>query len=125
MDITIKDIFNTSKAISKYLGFIKTFEIKLDEKLDKLINVELNTALEVLQQAEISKIEEKTLLYDAIDCFTKAIELEKKGYKKLIIAYVGLALCHKKLGDIDNIKLALNELIKSDVWSRIKKRRDD
>ncbi len=86
---------------------------------------ELNTALRLLDQSLSSEILEtqKNLLRKARLRFTKALFLEEK-LERSIIAYIGLALCHKGLGDLENIKSTLlNFVNRTDIWNTIEKRK--
>ena len=70
--------------------------------------MELDAALRTLKQSQISLNEQQTLLREARASFNKAIGLEKDE-ERLVIAYIGLSLCHYQLGDIANAKNTLVE----------------
>ncbi|MBO1350207.1 MAG: hypothetical protein EBE86_023810 [Hormoscilla sp. GUM202] len=105
MDINFAVIigaFNAAKSIAEYFGLIES----LGTKVDKLISVELDAAFRTLKQSQISLNEQQTLLREARASFNKAICLEKDD-ERLVIAYIGLSLCHYQLGDIANAKNTL------------------
>ncbi len=90
-----------AKEIAGYLGLIETLNVKID----RLSKSELEAAIRSLEQANNSKNEKESLLREARNRFNQAISLEDN--EKLVLAYIGLSICHKNLGDKDNFFEAL------------------
>ncbi|MDJ0725100.1 MAG: hypothetical protein QNJ38_08320 [Prochloraceae cyanobacterium] len=105
-----------TKAIGNYLGVIDSLEIKIG----KLVNSELDAALRAMKQASISVTETETLLREARSKFNKAVHLEKE--ERLVSAYLGLALCHYQLGDLDNSKATLTEFSELEINLTVKRK---
>jgi exonuclease VII small subunit len=95
-----------AKQIAGYLGLIETLNVKID----RLSKSELEAAIRSLEQANNSKNEKESLLREARNRFNKAISLEDN--EKLVLAYIGLAICHKNLGDKSNFIEALRAIDK-------------
>lgn len=90
-----------AKEIAGYLGLIETLNVKID----RLSKSELEAAIRSLKQANNSKNEKESLLREARNRFNKAISLEDN--ERLVLAYIGLAICHKNLRDRSNFIEAL------------------
>lgn len=90
-----------AKEIAGYLGLIETLNVKID----RLAKSELEAAIRSLKQANNSKNEKESLLREARNRFNKAISLEDN--ERLVLAYIGLAICHKNLKDRSNFIEAL------------------
>ena len=105
-----------AKEIGKLVGLLETSDIKLD----KLLQVELKAGISNLKDAERSNSEkeQKILLRDARGNFQKAAHLEA-GAKKAT-ALIGLALCHRWLGDERNCLSALNAILEINPIKRAK-----
>jgi hypothetical protein len=106
-NMDIKLIFlgvNIGKEIAGCLGIIET----MSSKIDKLCNADFEAGVLAMIQAKISSNEKKTLLREARQYFTKAVSLEKD--ERLAACYLGLAFCHKNLGDENNFILALQTI---------------
>lgn len=95
-----------AKEIAGFLGLIETLNVKID----RLSKSELEAAIRSLEQANNSKNEKESLLREARNRFNKAISLENN--EKLILAYIGLAICHQNLMDKDNFIEALRAVDK-------------
>jgi hypothetical protein len=121
--ISLTTFFAISKAggdifikISKALGLIESIE----SKLDCLMQVEFNAAWKTLIQACNSSAlpqQRDILINDARNGFTKAT-CSQKG-EKLFSAYLGLAICHYLLDDMNNVKTALLEATKISIYKDI------
>ncbi|MEA5553274.1 hypothetical protein VB713_20245 [Anabaena cylindrica UHCC 0172] len=121
--ITLTTFFGISKAggdifikISQALGLIESIE----SKLDCLMQVEFNAAWKTLIQAcNSSALEQQRdiLINDARNGFNKATCIQKG--EKLFSAYLGLAICHYLLNDMNNVKAALLEATKISIYSDI------
>ncbi len=105
-----------SKAIGNYFGIIDSLEIKIG----KLINSELDAALRAMRQASNSDRETQALLREARSKLNKAIYLEKE--ERLVLAYLGLALCHYQLGDINNSQQTLIEFSELEISLTVKRK---
>lgn len=105
-NIDLTSLFNSdlAKAIGKYLGIVED----IDGKINKLIESEYKAGISSLEQAMHSQKEQESLLREARSRLNKAVHLEKGA--KLAMAYLGLAMCHEKLGDEGNAKLALKKI---------------
>lgn len=112
--------FRILKAISSGISFKESWEIKSNVTL--LTRSHLNAAIDIVNQAQISETEFKSLMADAISEFTRALKIEKKN--RLIISYLGLAFCYQLLEDKNKIREILIRLLKDDLWSELNKRRD-
>lgn len=99
-------------AIAEFAGLIEGVE----RKVDKLIQAELETAMDLLGQAHRSSREEINLIRDARLRFTKAANLET-GLRKGIALY-GLAVCHSYFKDYENRNDALIEALNIEPISR-------
>jgi hypothetical protein len=107
MAINIGIIFsgvNLAKGWAEYLGLVES----LDAKLDRLSGAELEAGLRSLEQASNSEVEFRELLREARSRFNKAVSLERS--ERLLLAYIGLALCHHFLDDQTNCVNCLREI---------------
>jgi hypothetical protein len=93
------------KSIAQFAGIIDS----LETKIDRLIRSELNAALRALEQAAASVSEQQSLLRDARAGFNKAVTLET-GHRRAV-ALLGLSLSHYWLGDGENSRRALDEIL--------------
>lgn len=96
---------NFVKSIANFTGLIES----LDVKIDKLSKAEFNAGINSLGQSTFSECERESLLREARVFFNKAISLEKD--ERLILSYLGLAICHFFLGDTNNCKKALEKAL--------------
>lgn len=92
-----------ARSIAEFAGLIET----LGTKIDRLANAEFEAGFRALEQAAISSSEKDSLLREARYRFNKAISLEKE--ERLFLCHVGIAICHKELGDYSNFKISLSE----------------
>lgn len=99
-------------GIAEFIGLVEGVE----RKVDKLIEAELETAMDLLDQAEKSSGEKENLIRDARLRFTKAANLES-GLRKATALY-GLAVCHSYFKDYENRNEALNEILEIEPISR-------
>lgn len=108
----IKTIFlgvNLAKEAAAYFGLIET----LNTKIDSLKKSELEAGIRSLNQAVNSISERPTPLREARARFNKAASLESN--ERLAICYLGLALCHKNLGDDTNFINALRSITNTEL----------
>ncbi|MHC0068133.1 hypothetical protein ACWATR_35475 [Nostoc sp. UIC 10890] len=127
--ITLTALFGASKAtadisirIAKSLKLIESIE----SKVDLLTQVEFNAAWKTLLQAcnSSSSDEQKSVLINnARESFTNATCLEKG--ERLFYTYLGLAICHYLLDDVNNVKTALIEATKVSIYKDIYQQRRD
>lgn len=118
--ITIELIFGVAKNVNNVMSIsskIKEF-LKLSEslkgKINKLINSELNAAIDLIKQAENSSEELQSFyLQNSIIHFNKAKHLEKG--ERLIFVYLGLASSQYFLKDISNTILTLKQFAALDA----------
>lgn len=101
-----------ARSIAEFAGLIET----LGTKIDRLANAEFEAGFRALEQAAISSSEKDSLLREARYRFNKAISLEKE--ERLFLCHVGLAICHKELGDQANFKVSLSEACKVPIATR-------
>ncbi len=113
--------FHVMQGITRAINIKEIWEIQSSIKL--LTNVHLKVAIDILNQAENSTTEFKSLLVDATDEFTRAKHLEKEA-NNLIISYLGLALCYKLLEQKNNVKKTLSELLQEDLWSDLNRNKE-
>ena len=99
-----KEGLSLAEAVAGLLGLVES----IDEKIDALTESELKAGILELDQAINSTSETQSLLRSARGHFNKAIHLEKGS--KLCLAHLGLALCHRFLGDTANATRALEDL---------------
>ena len=92
-----------ARSIAEFAGLIET----IGTKIDRLANAEFEAGFRALEQAAISSSEKDSLLREARYRFNKAISLEKE--ERLFLCHVGIAICHKQLGDLPNFKVSLSE----------------
>jgi hypothetical protein len=121
--ISLTVLFGVSKAtadisirIAKSLKLIESIE----SKIDLLTQVEFNAAWKTLLQAcNSSSLDEQksVLINNARESFTKATCLEKG--ERLFYTYLGLAICHYLLDDMNNVKTALLEAAKVSIYKDI------
>lgn len=105
MDIkSILGGISLAKELAGYLGLYETLSIKID----KLLRTELHAGIKALEQSINSEKEKKELLREARQAFNKASALEKN--ERLILAHIGLAICHKNLGDEKNFVVTLSNV---------------
>jgi hypothetical protein len=102
---TAKTVTGLAQSVARLLGIVQS----LEAKVDRLISSELNAGYRNLEQAYISQNETLTLLREARNSFSKAIDLET-GLRQGL-ALIGLALCHYHLDDDNNYQAALEELV--------------
>ncbi len=92
-------------AVNDYLKLVKS----LDEKVNQLAESQLNSALDFLRQARNSDLPK--VRYDCLNsarvAFTTSLHLEEG--ERLVIAYIGLALCFNQLGDWNNFVSTLKQ----------------
>lgn len=105
-----------TKAIGNYFGIIDSLEIKIG----KLVDSELDAALRAMRQASNSTNEAQTLLREARSKLNKAVHLEKE--ERLVSAYLGLALCHYQLGDVNNSQQTLIEFSELEINLTVKRK---
>ena len=111
MSVDLLTIFIKGASLSfsaaKFSGLI---EDNLSTKLERLVKSEFNSAVCELLQAANSVKEQDSLLREARSRFNKAIQLESGP--RLGLSYLGLAICHKYLGDLKNAHDAIELLSK-------------
>jgi hypothetical protein len=115
--VDIRIIFlgvNLAKEVAGYLGLIET----LKAKIDRLAGSEFDAGIRSLNQAVNSTSERLTLLREARSRFNKAASLEDN--ERLALCYLGLALCHKNLGDEANFLDALNSIARIELTGKAK-----
>jgi hypothetical protein len=95
-----------ARSIAEFAGLIET----LGTKIDRLANAEFKAGFRALEQSAISSSEKDSLLREVRYRFNKAISLEKE--ERLFLCHVGIAICHKELGDLPNFKISLSEACK-------------
>ncbi|ABW33437.1 hypothetical protein [Acaryochloris marina] len=105
MDIGL--IFSAGKVASSIAALTGLID-SVDAKLDRLTKADLSAALISLDQASSSEKETISLLRESRLSFNRAIGLEKNF--RLAVAYLGLSLCHYRLGDCKNSKNSLKEI---------------
>jgi hypothetical protein len=105
---------NLAKEVAGYLGLIET----LNAKIDRLAGSEYDAGIRSLNQAVNSTSERLTLLREARTRFNKAASLEEN--ERLALCYLGLALCHKNLGDEANFLDALNSIAHIELKGKAK-----
>jgi hypothetical protein len=111
-----KGVLDVSIKIAKALELIES----LESKLALLTQVDFNAAWKTLLQAcnsSSSDEQQSILLNDARKSFTKATCFEKG--ERLFYAYLGLAICHFLLNDINNVESALIEATKISIYKDI------
>lgn len=111
-----KGVVGISIRIAKSLKLIESIE----SKVDLLMQVEFDAAWEILVQgcnSSASEQQRNILINDARRGFTKATKFEKG--ERLFYAYLGLAICHDLLDDINNVKPALIEATKISIYKDI------
>jgi hypothetical protein len=94
-----------AKSVAQMMGIMES----LDTKVDRLVKSELNAGFRNLDQAALSQTEQAHLLREARSCFNRAASLET-GYRRSL-ALLGCALCHHHLGDDQNCRKSLEELV--------------
>jgi len=105
--IEIKSILggvSLAKEIAGYLGLYETLSVKID----KLLRTDLHAGIKALEQSAKTDIERKELLREARQAFNRATSLEKN--ERLMLGYLGLAMCHKNLEDERNFVSTLGEV---------------
>jgi hypothetical protein len=93
--------YSLANSIAAFIGITES----IDKKVDRLIHSEYDSGISFLIQAKNSVTEQQTLLREARSSFSKAITLEND--QRLLLSYLGLAMCHQLLHDDANCKLAL------------------
>jgi hypothetical protein len=106
---TVQDIdYVASKLVSAVNNYLKLVK-SLDEKVNQLAESQLNSALDFLKQARNSNLPK--VRYDCLNsariAFTTSLHLEEG--ERLVIAYIGLALCFNQLGDWNNFVSTLQQ----------------
>ncbi len=112
-EINLKEMMitvNFSRSLLLFSGIINS----ISKNLKIIGRNELDTALELLLKQESNNIIEEDIIRKARLEFNKAIYVEKRK-ERLIISYIGLAFCHKYLGDVYNYKDILSRLINSQL----------
>ncbi|MDY7007546.1 MAG: hypothetical protein SWX82_27340 [Cyanobacteriota bacterium] len=97
--------FNAGLKIAELTGFIESSNVKID----KLINTELNSGLQDLQNSErAGNFERKKFFVDeAYKCFTNALKMEKN--ERLFWAYLGYIYCLGCMNERENLRVALKD----------------
>ncbi|MBD2457287.1 hypothetical protein H6G80_24825 [Nostoc sp. FACHB-87] len=124
--ISLMTLFGASKGIIdisiKFAKVLKLIE-SIESKLDILLQVEFNAAWKTLIQgcnSSSSYEQQLFLINDARNGFTKATCIEK--CERLFYAYLGLAICHYLLDDLNNVKICLIEIAKISIYKDIYQR---
>ena len=102
-EIEIADVLEKiigDNTLANYLGLVDSLDVDNKNRHSKF-----DAALRALKQAHFSFNDTKYLIHQAINLFNEAAGLEVK--ERLIRTYIGLAICHSKLGDKINAKNAL------------------
>lgn len=98
-------------AVNDYLKLAKS----LDGKVNQLAESQLNAALDFLRQARDSDLPK--VRYDCLNsarvAFTTSLHLEEG--ERLVIAYIGLALCFNQLGDWNNFLSTLKQFSEKEI----------
>lgn len=98
-------------AVNDYLKLSKS----LDGKVNQLAESQLNAALDFLTQARDSDLPK--VRYDCLNsarvAFTTSLHLEEG--ERLVIAYIGLALCFNQLGDWNNFLSTLKQFSEKEI----------
>ncbi|MBD2188062.1 hypothetical protein [Pseudanabaena mucicola] len=102
-----------ARSIAEFAGLIET----IGTKIDRLANAEFEAGFRALEQAAISSSEKDSLLRESRYRFNKAISFEKE--ERLFLCHVGLAICHKELGDHPNFKISLLQASEVQIHSAI------
>ena len=111
--------FNSGIKIAEITGLIESSNFKID----KLIEKELNSGLQHLQNSEISSnFERKKFFVDeAYKCFTDALSVETN--ERLFLAYLGYIYCLGCMNERENLRDALKEFsckhLQVNFWSSI------
>ena len=92
---------NAARSIAEFLGLIKSDLVVLKQN-------QFETAIRLLEDAVHSEKERTTLLRGARGHFQQAAGLEQ--HLRLAYTFLGLAMCHHHLGDLENSKRALQKL---------------
>jgi hypothetical protein len=100
-----KSAVGLAKSVAEMLGVIQS----LEAKVDRLVRSELNAGFRNLDDACIAADERDSLLREARGCFTKAVGLES-GFRQGL-ALLGCAVCHHHLGDTNNCRRCLSEIL--------------
>ena len=100
---------NFAKSAGELIGLIES----TDSKLDKLIESEYATGIDLIVQAQNSSVRKDELLAQAIPVLTRAKALEQ-GYRKAL-AMLGLSFCHHHLKDYTNAKKTLWDIRKIEI----------
>ncbi len=103
-----------AKSVSELLGLTESIE----EKVDLLLESDLKSGMQELQQAANSITEKTSLLRSARNHFNTAVTFES-GHRKCL-SYIGLATCHFHLRDFPNVCRALDQAleIKSEISTK-------
>lgn len=104
------------KTIGELLGLVELFELKLE----RLLSAEFGAGIRHLKAAQQSNSEgeRKQQLWDARNCFQKAIEVET-GLRKAV-SLLNLACCQGWLGESANKMSALREILHIDIRETLK-----
>ena len=108
--ITVFKGANLAKCLAEYVGIIES----ISSKIDRLAQAEFEAGIRALNQAAKSEKEQSSLLREARNRFNKAISLEKE--ERLALSYLGLALCHYHLGDYENTRDSLRDLLRQEFF---------
>lgn len=91
-----------SISIAKYLDLV-------GDPIEDLKQSQLESAQRMLHDALVSTSEQQSLLRAARDHLYQAVGLEQ--HWRRAVAYLGLAMCHRYLGDRSNCERALREIL--------------
>ena len=110
---TIHSIFlakNLAVSIATYFKLIES----VDDKIDKLISKEYNSAIQMLEQVIYisNPAVYSTMLVSIIDRFNQAIQLEKR--ERQLLAYLGLMICYFYLGEVKALQNIQRKVAKLD-----------
>lgn len=103
MDIAlILACLDLAKSIASFLKLCES----IDSKIDRLLNCDLGAGITALNHAVNSRSQEFFYIREAWHSFNRATNLEKD--ERLILAYIGLALCNTYLNEKENAKQCLH-----------------
>lgn len=111
-------ILPVSKYVAEYFDLIDS----TSKQVDRLLHQSFITAKEMLESARLAPVaQQESLVMGARQKFYEAIAVEKN--ENLMLALVGLSMCHMLLGDsanaenylekIEKVKLTRSEYVKS------------
>lgn len=106
MDIsTILSCLDLAKSVACYLNLCES----IDSKITRLINCDLGSGIKALDHAIDASNNPQFYIKEAWHCFNRATSLEKD--ERLILAYIGLAICDMYLKEPVNAEKALLEAL--------------